>query len=84
MQHVLDGAQPVDQVVILKDHGDLGVDCAQVAATKMRDVAALKNHAALAWLDQTVDAAQKRRLTRAGRTDHRNKFAGLDSGVDAL
>ena len=59
MQHVLNGREPVDQVVVLKDHRDLAMHLAQTPAGEMRDVFSAEGDAAVARLDEAVDAAQQ-------------------------
>ena len=93
LHHVAERGHVREQVEVLEDHpdvdallGDLGL--AQlvelVAALPVADQHAVHPQPAGVDLLQVVDAAQERRLARAGRPDDAHHLAALDRQVDAL
>ena len=82
VQHVFDDAEPVDQVVVLKDHARLGADMAQLAPSDLRDVLPVQNDRTLRCIHQTVDATQERGLAGAPRADDGDELAFLNRERD--
>ena len=75
--------QPLHQVVLLEDHGDVAPEQAQVAGAGA-ERRALDDDLAAGRLGQPVDAAQQRRLAGARRAQHDDELAGPDRQRDVL
>jgi hypothetical protein len=83
-QYILDHRQPLDQIVFLKDHPDPPPRDAQRAALEPGKVLTAEKDFAGSGVDQTVDAADQRRLTGAGRADDRGHAAAFDLERDVF
>ena len=79
---VLQHRQMREQVVGLKDHPEPAAH-ADRRDRRVGDHRAVEEHVAVVDLLQQVDAAQQRRLARAGRADQRHRLMLLDREVDA-
>jgi hypothetical protein len=78
---VLEHAQMREQVERLEDHPEPPAVGDRVAAG-LGDHLAVEQHVAVVDLLEPVDAAQQRRLARAGRADQRDRLVLLDGEVD--
>src|SRR5215510_2844868 len=74
-QHVLDAAQPANEVELLEDHGDLAPRRAEIAPAETTDVASVDLDHAPIGSDEPGEAAEERRLARAARTQNTDELA---------
>ena len=79
---VLQDGQVGEEVEGLEDHAEAAADGDGVDR-RVRDDLAVDQHVAVVDLLQQVDAAQERRLARAGRADERDGAVLLHREVDA-
>ncbi|ETW11056.1 6-pyruvoyl-tetrahydropterin synthase [Roseivivax marinus] len=82
--HVLHHRQAIHEVEALEHHADLAPRRPQVPAAQLRQLGSVELDRARGRLDQTVDAAQQRRLARPGRADDGHDAFALDGQVEVL
>ena len=83
-QRVAQHGGATDEVELLEDHPDAPADPAQLASPRARDVRAFKDDTAACRFHEAVDAAQQRRLARAGKTDQHDELTVLDVKRDVV
>ena len=72
---VLENVLPVHEVEVLENHPHVAAQLLQLHVVQVLDLAALDLHAALGIALEAVEAAQQRRLTRAGMADYAEDVA---------
>src|SRR5215468_858208 len=77
-QHVLDAAQPANEVELLEDHGDLAPRRAEIAPAEAADVASVDLDHAPIGSDEPGEAAEERGLARAAWTQNADELARRD------
>ena len=73
----------IKQIEVLEHHAQLLANLVDVGAL-IQNIRAVKNNLTAGRLFQTVQAAQKRTLTGAGRANDNNALALVDLAVDFL
>ena len=82
---VLDGGQRRNQVELLEHEAERSeAKLGEVPVAERPEVAALEQHAAVAWAVERAEQLQQRRLPRSARPLERDELAGLDLQVDAV
>jgi hypothetical protein len=69
---------PIDEIELLKDHPDAPARRAQLPVVERRENDAVQRHGAAVGLDETVDAAEQRRLAGTRRTDDEDGVGAVD------
>src|SRR5215475_6995157 len=77
-QHVLDAAQPANEVELLEDHGDFAPRRAEIAPAETADVAPVDLDHAPIGSDEPGEATEERGLARAARTQDADELARGD------